>query len=105
MPESGQPYGSRARQVLSDLAFGRIVRVAVQDMDRYGRTVGRVYAGTVDVNAEMVRRGAAWSTGTTATTLPCWGLSRLRGSNTAGFGPCRRHSASRLGVEISKAPG
>jgi endonuclease YncB( thermonuclease family) len=37
-----------------------VVRVAVRDTDRYGRTVGRVYAGALDVNAEMVRRGAAW---------------------------------------------
>lgn len=59
-PESGQPYGSRARQILSDLAFGKPVRVAVRDTDRYGRTVGRVFAGALDVNAEMVRRGAAW---------------------------------------------
>src|SRR5215213_1236133 len=51
-PESRQSYGSRARQVLSDLAFGKSVRVVVQDTDRYGRTVGRVYAGPVDVNAE-----------------------------------------------------
>ena len=59
-PESGQPYGGRARQALSDLAFGKAVRVAVVDTDRYGRAVGWVHAGTVDVNAEMVRRGAAW---------------------------------------------
>ena len=39
-PESGQPYGDRARQALSDLAFGRAVRVVVVDTDRYGRTVG-----------------------------------------------------------------
>ena len=59
-PESGQPYGSRARQILSDLTFGKPVRVEVQDTDRYGRTVGRVFADGLDVNAEMVRRGAAW---------------------------------------------
>jgi endonuclease YncB( thermonuclease family) len=59
-PESRQAYGNRARQALSDLAFGKSVRVVVQDTDRYGRTVGRVYAGPVDVNAEMVRQGAAW---------------------------------------------
>jgi endonuclease YncB( thermonuclease family) len=59
-PERGQPYADRARQALSDLAFGKAVRVAVRDTDRYGRTVGRVYAGAQDVNAEMVRRGAAW---------------------------------------------
>ena len=59
-PESRQPYGNRARQALSELVFGKDVRVVVQDTDRYGRTVGRVFAGQVDANAEMVRQGAAW---------------------------------------------
>ena len=59
-PERRQPYGDRARQALSDLAFGKAVRVDVQDTDRYGRAIGRVRKGAVDVNAEMVRRGAAW---------------------------------------------
>ena len=59
-PESRQPYGSRAKQELSGLAFGRPAAVQVQDIDRYGRTVGRVTVDGVDVNAEMVRRGAAW---------------------------------------------
>lgn len=59
-PESGQPYGARSRQALADLAFQKPVRVVVQDVDRYGRTVGRVYAGPVDVNQELVRQGAAW---------------------------------------------
>jgi endonuclease YncB( thermonuclease family) len=60
-PESRQPYGERAKQALSDLAFGKQARVVVQDTDRYGRTVGRVYVGGVDVNAEMVKQGAAWA--------------------------------------------
>jgi endonuclease YncB( thermonuclease family) len=59
-PERGQPYATRARQSLAELAFGKTVRVAVRDTDRYGRTAGRVYAGSLDVNAAMVRRGAAW---------------------------------------------
>lgn len=59
-PERRQPYGDRSRQALAELAFGRNVRVEVRDTDRYGRTVGRIFAGTVDVSAEMVRRGAAW---------------------------------------------
>ena len=36
------------------------MRVEVGDRDRYGRTVGRVFVGSVDVSAEMVRRGGAW---------------------------------------------
>ncbi len=59
-PESRHPYGQRAKQALSDLAFNQQARVVVQDTDRYGRTVGRVYVGGVDVNAEMVKQGAAW---------------------------------------------
>jgi len=59
-PESHQPYGSRAKQALSGLVFDKEVRVVVVDIDRYGRTVGRVYLGTLDVSAEMVRQGAAW---------------------------------------------
>jgi endonuclease YncB( thermonuclease family) len=42
------------------LIYGNTVRVVQIDHDRYGRVVGRVYSGAVDVNAEMVRRGAAW---------------------------------------------
>ncbi len=60
-PESRQPYGQRAKQALSDLAYNQQARVVVQDTDRYGRTVGRVFVGDVDVNAEMIRQGAAWA--------------------------------------------
>lgn len=59
-PESGQPYGQKAKTALSSLVFGKEARVEVQDQDRYGRQVGRVYVGTTDVNAEMIRLGAAW---------------------------------------------
>jgi endonuclease YncB( thermonuclease family) len=59
-PEARQPFGNRARQALSELAFQKPARVEVQDTDRYGRTVGRVYVGPVDVNAELVRHGMAW---------------------------------------------
>ena len=59
-PEFGQPYGRRAKEALSVLAFGRDAKLEVVDHDRYGRTVARVIVGDVDVNREMVRTGAAW---------------------------------------------
>lgn len=59
-PERGQDFGSRARQKLSDLAFGRDVTVEVRDHDRWGRAVARVYAGGVDVSEAMVAAGLAW---------------------------------------------
>lgn len=59
-PEKGQPYGNRSRQALAELVFQKQITVDVIDMDRYGRPVGRVFQGETDVNAEMVKRGAAW---------------------------------------------
>lgn len=60
-PESGQPWGQRSKAELSALTFGRSVRVTDEGRDRYGRTVGRVHAHRLDVNARMVRIGAAWA--------------------------------------------
>jgi len=59
-PESKQPYGNRAQQSLAGMVFGKDVRLDVQDTDRYGRRVARVYTGSTDVNAEQVRLGSAW---------------------------------------------
>src|SRR5210317_1829752 len=51
---------SQVKIRLAELVFRKPVRVVYVDTDRYGRTVGRVYVGDLDVNAELVRRGAAW---------------------------------------------
>lgn len=59
-PEKNQPYGQRAKQELARLTFKRPARITIIDMDRYGRVVARVNVDGLDVNAEMVRRGAAW---------------------------------------------
>ena len=40
--------------------FRQSVRVAETGRDRYGRVIGTVYLGNVDVNAQMVREGMAW---------------------------------------------
>ena len=60
-PESGQPYGQKSKQALSDLVYGKNVLVRVQTADRYGRKVGRPYVDDLDVCEEMVRIGAAWA--------------------------------------------
>ncbi len=59
-PERSQPYGKRARQALSDLAFGQQATVESNEKDRYGRVIGRVYVNGVDINRELVSSGAAW---------------------------------------------
>lgn len=59
-PEKRQPWGNRAKQALADLVFDKNVTVKVSTKDRYGRSIGRIYAGELDVNAQMVRTGNAW---------------------------------------------
>ncbi len=59
-PEKGQPYGTKAKKALAALVFNKQARVVEVAKDRYGRTVGRVYVGNLDVNAELVRQGYAW---------------------------------------------
>jgi endonuclease YncB( thermonuclease family) len=59
-PERGQPWGARAKQALSDLVFGRSVKIEVQDTDRYGRAIARLHRDGLDVNRTLVRQGHAW---------------------------------------------
>ncbi|SFN02067.1 thermonuclease family protein [Nitrosomonas communis] len=84
-PESAQPYGSRAKQALSGLAYGKTVIVKVQDTDRYGRKVGRVYTDGLDVNAEMVRIGAAWVYRKYASDQNLYALEKQARKNKAGL--------------------
>ena len=59
-PERGQPFSNASRHALEALVAGREVRIVERGHDGYGRLLGRVHAGTVDVNAEQVRLGYAW---------------------------------------------
>jgi micrococcal nuclease len=59
-PEHDQPYGRRAKRELVELTRDRDVILVPRDTDRYGRTVARLWVGDVDVNRELVKRGAAW---------------------------------------------
>lgn len=58
-PEGGQAWGRRAKQALTALIAAQTVRVVSEGEDQYGRTLGRVFVGQKDVNAELVRIGAA----------------------------------------------
>ena len=59
-PERQQPFGTKAKQTLSDLAFGKHASVIEITKDRYGRIVGRIYVDSTDVNRELVAQGFAW---------------------------------------------
>ena len=58
-PEKNQPYGQKAKKALSDFIFGKTVRIEVDTIDRYGRTVGRIFLNDLNINKEMVKAGHA----------------------------------------------
>lgn len=60
-PEVKQPYGQDSKKTLSDAVFDHEVRVEVVSIDKYGRTVGNVFIGSIDANRLMVQPGAAWA--------------------------------------------
>lgn len=60
-PELKQPYGNASKHMLSQLVFKKEVTVVAKTIDKYGRTVGRVYEGDTDVNLTMVKQGGAWA--------------------------------------------
>jgi endonuclease YncB( thermonuclease family) len=60
-PELHQPFGTRSKQSLSELCFGKIAALDVRGHDRYQRTLAQVTCAGTDANAEQVRRGYAWT--------------------------------------------
>ena len=59
-PELRQPFGTRSRQSLSEMCFGRMAALDVRGKDRYQRSLAQVTCDGKDANAEQVRRGYAW---------------------------------------------
>jgi endonuclease YncB( thermonuclease family) len=59
-PESGQAFGSRSTQSLSDLVLNQVVTVTGSKLDRYGRLVGKVTLGGRDIGLLQIQRGMAW---------------------------------------------
>lgn len=59
-PEKYQAFGTKSKQSLSDLCFGKEAEVIPRAIDRYKRTVARVKCAGLDANAEQVNRGMAW---------------------------------------------
>jgi hypothetical protein len=58
--DPGQPYGQASRRSLGTLIGGRTVAVNDEGTDQYGRMLGTIYIGKLDVNAEQIHLGRAW---------------------------------------------
>lgn len=60
-PERGQAFGTKARQNLSDLTFGKEVTLEGSERDRYKRLLAVVKVDGLEVNLEQVKAGYAWA--------------------------------------------
>jgi endonuclease YncB( thermonuclease family) len=59
-PESKQAFGTRSRQELARICFGKSASLDVEGEDRYGRKLARVRCAGVDAQSHMVQAGMAW---------------------------------------------
>lgn len=57
----GQPYGDEARQILRKKLQRKQVTVDIMDSGRNGRVSAVVWSRDRNINAELVREGAAWA--------------------------------------------
>ncbi|MDP1645480.1 MAG: thermonuclease family protein [Thiobacillus sp.] len=60
-PEQDQPHGEAATHALKALALNQRAQLDIVTTDAYGRKVARLTVGALPVNAELVRRGFAWT--------------------------------------------
>lgn len=59
-PEKAMPYGPEATKSLTQLLASQDVVVEVDDVDRYGRGVARIFKDGKDINYQQISKGYAW---------------------------------------------
>jgi endonuclease YncB( thermonuclease family) len=59
-PEKGQNHWEESKKALHSMVYNKTVKVNIISEEKFGRKVGQVYLGGLDVNQEMVKRGHAW---------------------------------------------
>ncbi|MDU1892742.1 MAG: thermonuclease family protein [Dysgonomonas sp.] len=59
-PELGQPFSQKAKQFVGDICKDKEIKVHVTGKDRYKRTLGVLYADTINVNEALLSAGLAW---------------------------------------------
>ena len=57
--QPGQPFNRKSTKYLASLVLNKMVDIKSYGQDRYGRTLGVVYANGMNVNLEMIKAGLA----------------------------------------------
>ena len=60
-PEKKQPFGMKAKQFTSDAVYLKTITYIVTDIDRYGRSIAKVYYDNNKyLSAEIIKNGMRW---------------------------------------------
>jgi micrococcal nuclease len=59
-PEKSQDFGNVSKDYLGKLLQDKNIIVLSKGKDRYGRVIGLVSAGSINVNEEMLKAGLVW---------------------------------------------
>ena len=59
-PERDQAHGWQSKLRLIELVRDQHIVLAPRDVDQYGRIVAYVWVGDLEINRELIKRGAAW---------------------------------------------
>ena len=59
-PEMNQPFGAQSKNFLNRLLNKKDITLISQGEDRYGRTLGKIYANGESANTLMIKSGFAW---------------------------------------------
>ena len=60
-PERGQPFANLAKQLMSQLVFGKDVELRPHGIDRYGHSIATVFIHGRDAGLELIKAGLAWA--------------------------------------------
>lgn len=61
-PEKSQPFGTKAKQFTSDQIYLKTIKYVVTDIDRYGRSIAKIYYDVDNkyLSAEIIKAGMGW---------------------------------------------
>jgi endonuclease YncB( thermonuclease family) len=59
-PEKGQAFGQRAKAAMSELVFGKDVKLRPHSIDRYGHLVARVVVDGQHAGLQRLKQGLCW---------------------------------------------
>lgn len=59
-PEKKQAFGKVSTKTLQECTSNRPLQLVAEKTDRYGRLVGKIYAGGIDCNLNQIKKGMAW---------------------------------------------